>query len=91
MFRGSLYFVALLAFPLACGAGPARAQTTPPDSATTPPVAKPGSGTQQTVIAPPSTGDRAIVKGAPPPEHYPTPVIRPRASPKDAPSVPKSE
>jgi hypothetical protein len=45
-----------------------------------------GTGTHQTVIAPPSTGDAAINKGAPPEGQFPTPVIHPPKTP-DSPSA----
>ena len=45
-----------------------------------------GTGTHQTVIAPPSTGDAAINKGAPSQSQFPTPVIHPPKTP-DSPTT----
>lgn len=42
----------------------------------------------QGVIAPPATGDAAINKGAPSPQHFPTPVIHPQKSPQEPSTIP---
>jgi hypothetical protein len=77
-----------------CLAEAAGASVAPPDSTTPQPPAP--SQTERTdahqgVITPPPTGDAAINKAAPSPQHFPTPVIKPPQSSGTPSAVPQKE
>ena len=74
---------ALVTSCLACGPGQAAAPGTAPPAQSGPQTATPppppnGQQVHRDVIAQPRVGVAAINKGAPPPQDFPTPVIKPK-------------